>query len=205
MATTRDLVRPLVQPEDPTGRLSPAEFGALFESFTASAFRLETLAEYRVESDAGRLDLFLKGKPLPPPLDASSPQGEWRQLVAGAVRRGERMYRVHVIPHRLTPYLRYEIEWGYLYNAEAGEEIMLLLHDQPVQLFGTWPIDDFWLFDDGTATCACVRMHYDAVGRFLFGQLITDPSELDACRRARDVALGHATPLQQYLAEVRNS
>jgi len=201
MASTVHPVTPQPRPGVSAEALSPAEFGALFESFRASAFRLETLTEYRVESEAAQLELFLQGKPLPP---ESSAQVEWRQLVSSAARGGRPMRRVHVVPRRLTPYLRYEIEWGYLYNAEAGEQIMLLVHDHPSQLFGTWPINDFWLFDDGTATCACVRMRYDAEGHFLFGQRVTDPAELDVCRWARDVAVAHAVTLQRYLAEVRN-
>jgi hypothetical protein len=200
MASTNDLDEPLVQPVDPTGRLSPAEFGGLFQSFTASAFRLETLSEYRVEESAQKVELFLKGTPLPP--DGND---AWCQLVSAARTAGKRMSRVHVIPRRLTPYLRYEIEWGYVYSAEAGEEILLLPHDQPGELFATWPLPDFWLFDDGTNRRSCVRMHYDATGRFLFGQLVTDPSEIDTYRRARDVAIAHAVTLQQYLAEQRNS
>jgi hypothetical protein len=202
MAGTVHPVTPPAPPAASAEALSPAEFGALFESFRAGAFRLETLPEYRVESEAAQLELFLQGKPLPP---ESSVQAEWRRLVSSSARDGRPVRRVHVIPRRLTPYLRFEIEWGYLYNAEAGEQIMLLVHDHPGQLFGTWPINDFWLFDDGAATCACVRMHYDPEGRFLFGQRVTDPADLAACRRARDIAMAHAVPLQRYLAEVRNS
>jgi hypothetical protein len=200
MASASNRVSPQGQPVDGAGRLSPAEFRALFESFTASAFRLETLPEYRVEGETDEYALYLQGKPL-------SPDGNeaWCRIVSSAARAGKRMSRVHVVPHRLTPYLRYEIEWGYLYNAEAGEDILLLVHDQPAEVSGTWPLDDFWLFDDGTATCACVRMRYDEVGHFLFGELITDPSEVDACRRVRDAALAHAVTLQQYLAELRNA
>jgi hypothetical protein len=48
-------------------------------------------------------------------------------------------------------------------------------------------------------------MHYDEVGHFLSGELITDPGEVEAYRRVRDAALAHAVPLQQYLAELRNA
>jgi len=195
-----DLVKPLVRPVDPTGRLSPAEFGAVFQSFTASAFRLETLSEYRVEESAHKVELFLKGTPLPPDHNDA-----WCQLVSAAQMAGKRMSRVHVIPRRLTPYLRYEIEWGYVFNAEAGEEILLLAHDRPSEIFDTWPLPDFWLFDDGTERRTCVRMHYDSTGQFQFGQLVADPSEFHTYRRARDVAVDHAVSLQQYLAELRNS
>ena len=46
-------------PAASAGALSPAEFGALFESFRASAFRLETLSEYRVEGEAAQFERFL--------------------------------------------------------------------------------------------------------------------------------------------------
>src|SRR5262245_24626207 len=66
MASAANRVSPPGQPADGAGRLSPAEFRALFESFTASAFRLETLPEYRVEGEADEFALYLQGEPLPP-------------------------------------------------------------------------------------------------------------------------------------------
>jgi hypothetical protein len=177
-------------------RLAPAEFGSLFASFTVSAFRLETLPEYRVEDEAAKLDLFLSGAPRPP--DGNE---EWCALVADAVASGKRMARVHVVPRRLTPYLRFEIEWGYLYSAAAGEEILRLQEDSPAGFFGALPVHDFWLFDDRV----CVRMHYDPAGRFLFGELIDDPAALDAYRQTRDLAMAGAVPLRRFLAEERNS
>jgi hypothetical protein len=165
-------------------------------SFSASAFRLETLPEYRVAGEAEELALYLRGKPLPP----DGNEG-WCEIVAAATRAGKRMQRVHVVPRRLTPYLRFEIEWGYLYSAEAGEEILLLPHDSPGQVFGTWPPHDFWVFDDRIH----VRMHYDGIGGFLFASLVGAPGEVEAYRCAKAVALAHAMPLQRYLAEVRSS
>jgi len=181
----------------PSGqRLSRAGFSGLFSSFGASAFRLETLPAYRVESEADELALFLQGKPLPPDGNEA-----WAQIVTKAVAAGKRMQRVHVVPRRLTPYLRFEIEWGYLYSAEAGEEILLLTHDTPGDLFGTWPLHDFWVFDDHVF----VRMHYAEDGRFLYAATVEDGGEVEAYRRAQAIAVAHAVPLQRYLAEVRGS
>jgi hypothetical protein len=179
-----------------SGRLSRAEFSGLFSSFGASAFRLETLPAYRVDSEADELALFLQGKPLPPDGNEA-----WAQIVTKAVAAGKRMQRVHVVPRRLTPYLRFEIEWGYLYSAEAGEEILLLTHDTPGDLFGTWPLHDFWVFDDRVY----VRMRYAEDGRFLYAARVEDRGEVEAYRRAQAVAVAHAVPLQRYLAEVRGS
>jgi hypothetical protein len=177
-------------------RLSREAFAGLFTSFGASAFRLETLPEYRVESEAAEFDLFLRGKPLPPDGNEA-----WCRIVAAATGAGKRMQRVHVVPRRLTPYLRFEIDWGYLYSAEAGEEIGLLVHDQPGHLFGEWPVHDFWVFDDRTY----VRMRYDEDGRFLYGERVDDRAAVEAYRRVQAVALDRAVSLQRYLAEVRSS
>ena len=187
---------PAAAAEPSARRLSREEFAGLFTSFDASAFRLETLPEYRVESEAAEFALFLQGKPLPPDSNEA-----WCRVVSDATQAGKRMQRVHVVPRRLTPYLRFEIEWGYLYSAEAGEEILLLVHDQPGQVFGAWPVHDFWVFDDRTY----VRMHYDESGRFLFGERIDDPVAVAAYRRVQAGALERAVSLQRYLAEARRS
>jgi hypothetical protein len=189
-------VTPVAVAGSPGQRLSREEFSGLFTSFATSAFRLETLPEYRVAGEAAEFELYLQGKPLPPDGNEA-----WCRVVAAAGRAGKRMQRIHVVPSRLTPYLRFEIDWGYLYSAEAGEEIGLLVHDQPSQLFGEWPVHDFWVFDDRT----CVRMRYDDDGRFLFGELVNDHAAVEAYRRAQAVALDHAISLQRYLAEVRSS
>jgi hypothetical protein len=175
-------------------RFSGEEFSELFQSFRTSAFRLECLSEYRTPNDVANMDAYLEGKPLPlHSFDA------WCDLVRDAVSAGKEMSRVHVIPSRLTPYLRYEIEWGYAYAAEAGERILLLQHDVPAQVLGTWPVSDFWLFDDAIA----VRMQYAEDGRFEWAERIMDGDMIDEYRRIRDTATAEAVPLQTYLARVR--
>jgi hypothetical protein len=179
-------------------RLSGPEFGALFSSFRQTAFRLETLAAYDVVDDREQLGQFRAGRPLPPP---SPPDEEWRVLVRGAVASGKDMSRVHVLPPSLTPYLRYEIDWGYLYNAEAGERILLLEHDPPGAFLPGWTAHDFWLFDDATA----VRMHYDSNGTYQYPEMISGRRDVEFYAHVRDVAVASAVTLQEYLVEVRNS
>jgi len=182
----------------PSRRLSGPEFGELFSSFRHSAFRLETLRAYDVADDRDRFRQFTEGRLLPPP---SRPDEDWQALVRGAVAAGKDMTRVHVLPPGLTPYLRYEIEWGYLYNADAGERIMLLRHERPVAFLPGWAAHDFWLFDDAMA----VRMYYDANGTYMYPELITEGGDIERYRHVRDVAIAGAVTLQEYLVEVRNS
>jgi hypothetical protein len=179
-------------------RLSGPEFGALFSSFQRDAFRLEMLSAYDVGDDRERFRLYREGRPLPPP---SQPDEEWQGIVRAAVTSGKTVARVHVLPVVLTAYLRYEIEWGYLYNAEAGERIMLLRRERPADFLPGWSVHDFWLFDGEIG----VRMHYDEKGAYLYSELITDRSEVEQYCLVRDEAVAQAMTLQQYLIEVRHS
>jgi hypothetical protein len=55
------------------------EFGALFERFERSAFRIEARDRYDVEHERDEFAAFLEGKPLPPRFAESDP---WLSLVA---------------------------------------------------------------------------------------------------------------------------
>ncbi|MDQ3708058.1 MAG: hypothetical protein M3387_01910 [Actinomycetota bacterium] len=171
------------------------EFAQLFGSFQRSAFRLETLTEYRVDDEQETFRLFLQGKPLPP-----HQPSEWVRLVQDAVAAGKTMERVHVVPSLLTPYLRFEIEWGYLHSVEAGERVYLLAADasDPVWDLAT---EDFWLFDDDVA----VVMDYDDQGGFLRPLAVEDPDKVKEYCGVREQLLSVAVPLEQHLAGARTA
>jgi hypothetical protein len=95
-----------------------------------------------------------------------------------------------VLRSPIGPYLRYESEWGYVMNAEAGEDIRILdLSERPLPP----PLDgidhDFWLIDGATA----VRMTYDDAGRFVRAETAA-PGELPLYLAARDAAMATAEP-----------
>src|SRR2546423_1370807 len=104
-------------------------------------------------------------------------------------------------PTQLTPYLKFEIEWAYSYSAEAGEDIMLLLNDEPQDLFGEWTLQDFWMFDDSYV----IRMQYDDRGQLLVPELFSGAAALGTYRHAKEIAVTNALPFKQYLAITRNS
>lgn len=168
--------------------LSTAEFGELFRSCERETFRLETLSVYNPESGAENLQRYLAGEPC---LKEHEPSA-WMQLVADAVARGKRFYRVHVVHSPLTDHLRYEMEWGYLYNARAGEEIHILDTAERPRPQGL-PGEDFWLFDDVTV----VRMHYRDDGEFAWAELCDDV-DVERYRGYRDLAMAHAVPFAEY-------
>lgn len=167
------------------------DFVQLFDRFEHSAFRLETLDRYTVEEEEKELTRFVGGEPLP-----HDPNSEWCGFLKDAAAEGKQVSRVHKLPRRLTPYLRFELEWCYPYSAEAGEEIGLLLPDarEEVRALAS---EDFWLFDDRQV----VAMLYDRDGAFVG---VEDRSaRLDEYRQIRDAVTANAVPLRDYLASRR--
>jgi hypothetical protein len=162
--------------------VSTPDLGKLFESFRVSAFRLETLPEYRVPQDVESLKAFRAGE--------SRPQGRddrpWLTTVRRAIARGAQMRRVRLVETPLTEYQRFQFAWGYQENTAAGEEVSIL--DQRPD--GLWAVD-FWLFDDRLA----VILEYDDEGRFL-RPVVAEPVE--SYRHARDMALKSSTPFREY-------
>jgi hypothetical protein len=171
--------------------------GTLLADFQRTAFRLETRDRYTVDDEAETLTAYLRGDLFPP----ADPSGDsWQQLIRERVASGRTMSRVHAIGGALTPYLRYEIDWGYLYNAAAGERIQILHRADLRSVFGGVLPSDFWLFDDAVA----VLMQYDDDGRLEERTVVTDPQSIAWHCRIRDVALAHAVPLREYLAALRH-
>jgi uncharacterized protein DUF6879 len=158
------------------------------QHFTRSLFRLETLNRYDVDSDGDDLHRYLSGES-GPDLDRKGP---WMEHIRGEVARGLHTYRVHVVNGPLTDYLRFEFEWGYVYNSEAGEHIRVL--DLSEQARPDVLVDeDFWLIDDEQA----IRMHYTPDGKFV-GAEIAPHETAQRYRAVRDAVWAIAVPFDSY-------
>jgi hypothetical protein len=172
--------------------MSTDDLGAMFGTFKRSAFRLETLPEYSVDEEQAEFARYLAGEPLP-----NVPEMEdWLDLVRRAVAQGKVFERVRVLPDPLTPYARFEIDWGYLYNATAGERIAVA----PASAWAktSTKSGDFWLFDDEIV----FAMEYDDAGAWL-GTKRKPISELPTYQLIRDNARRYSIPLAAYLATIR--
>src|SRR5215472_2192629 len=100
----------------------------------------------------------------------------WLDTVATAGAAGKSMRRVRVVRRPLSDYIRYEIEWGFLYNVAAGEDIRVLdLSDRPG---AELPDHDFWLFDER----AVVKMLYRPDGTQIGRELVEEPNSLTGLR-----------------------
>lgn len=151
------------------------------QNFERSAFRLETLPEYRVPQEVELLARFKRGEEVRMPDDHP-----WLERVRQHTRAGRIMRRVRVVTQPLTDYLRFELSM-YRQTVAAGEEIRVC--SSPVfRRFGDW-----WLFDNRVV----ITLNYDEAGHFLGTKQASDV--VTYCRQ-RDQALEHSIPFADYTA-----
>lgn len=148
--------------------MGPAELNTWMDQhFTRSAFRLETLQTCEVASDGSDYRRYLDGEP------TWTPEGKqpWLDHLPAERARGLRRYRVRIVTRPVTPYTRYECEWGYQPNVAAGEDVRVLDlgdRDLPPGLPDPdrWHFD-WWLVEERDGGRHVLRMEYTDDGRFL--------------------------------------
>ncbi len=170
--------------------LNEDELGAWFEQHLhRSAFRLELLPAYAVDSDGEDYRRWLAGEAEP----TWSRKNEWLDVLREDAAAGRSNSRVKVMSPRPTDYERYAADWGYRYNAAAGEDIGILdlaTTHLPDALAG---LRDFWLVDGEHV----MVMHYDEHGRFDGGEP-APAADLPRYVAAQNAAQAAAEPFTQW-------
>lgn len=169
-----------------TGLLTPEEFVRLFDSFSKTAFRLETRDAYEDESEHEPFRRFLAGEPAD-----DFWMAEFCETLRGWAAEGKRLSRVRVITEPHSDYVRWSMTVARL-NIEAGEDIRYLPRSKAKEL--DLPDEDYWLFDERHVAV----LDLDESGRLLGAELIDDPAEVAKRRRWRDVAWQDAIAWGQY-------
>lgn len=171
--------------------ITDAEFGELFHQVRHSARRLENRGRYHVDYETEGRDAFLAGQCSP-----ERPERfiEWDRNLRERITDGARFERVRVMNEPLTSYNRFMI-WSNRQNARNGEDIRYLARGRANQL--DLPDHDFWVFD----SAQLVLMRFTADDRALSHDLVTDPALIARHEEWIDLAMAHATPWQDYLAE----
>jgi|SRR3954454_13561217 hypothetical protein len=175
--------------------LTENQLGAWFDEHygpdaARTAFRLELLPTYTVETDGDDYGRWLAGEPEP----TWERKNSWLQVLRNEHAAGLRSSRVKVMSARPTDYERYAAEWGYALNVPAGEDVRVWhLADRPL------PSDivshDFWLMGDDDV----LVMHYDAHGRFE-GASLPPAVHIPRYRHTRDVLWSGAEPFTSWWA-----
>ena len=169
------------------------EFDALFASFKHTAYRLETLQAYDVSYEIEPYRAFLAGQPRP----RDESKNAWTAMLRDARDSGKIVQRVHLVNEPLTDYLRYELQWSYPPNVEAGEDTRILPASTPParEVVSLGILDDYWLFDSSDLWV----MQYDHEGRFEYIRQVSDPGVIVSHAYLRDAALHYAIPYTEYM------
>lgn len=158
------------------------------------AFRLETLQVYEVASDGSDYRRYLDGAPT----WTSDRKQPWldrlaRERVAGIYR-----HRVRIVTHPVTPYTRYEAEWGYAPNVAAGEDVRILdLGERPMPDIGPAGLRDWWLLQGHDGVWRGVHMTYADDGRFVSAEEV-GPRETELLLAAKESLWAAASPFADW-------
>ncbi|MPZ65628.1 MAG: hypothetical protein GEU83_08965 [Pseudonocardiaceae bacterium] len=172
--------------------LTTEEFAELFRSARCSARHMENRDRYDVPGEREELRRFLDGDWTES--DERHERTGWERTVRGLVDQGRRFERVRIVPEPLTDYLRFEL-FGCRLNVEFGEDVRYLDRAEAVRL--DLPDHDFWVFDSTTL----VLLRFTADDRPLTHEIVTDPELVVRHESWMDVAMSHAIPYVDYLAQ----
>ncbi len=158
---------------------------------TRDLFRLETLDHYDVASDDDDFHRYVAGADAP----TAEMKAGWVQKVRDDVAAGKGWRRVHVVRTPLTPYLCYEMEWGYTSNAQAGEDIRVLDVTTTPAAEPLLKVGDFFVVNG----IDVVRSRYDEANRFL-GATAAGADHASSYAALADLAWNMATPFAVWWA-----
>jgi hypothetical protein len=170
----------------------------LLSGFRRSAWRLEARDRYEADAD---LHAYQRGDPLPPPVDPG--MAAYLDNLRALSQQGRSSGRVHAIVGPLTPYLRYEVEWGYARTAAAGDDVRILHRRSWSETPFDEPPPDFWIFDAELPEATVALMHYAPDGEWRGLELVS--GDISEYRRLRELAVRDSVPLREYLAVLRTT
>lgn len=141
-----------------------------------SVFRLETLQAYEVAADGTDFRRYLDGATT----WTVSRKQPWIDRLVADRAAGICRSRVRLVTRPITSYTRFECEWGYAPNVEAGEDVRILdLAEQVLPDVGVLATFDWWLVTDRLGIDRVTVMEYDAAGQFVGATARPDGSAAD--------------------------
>lgn len=170
--------------------IDPQEFGRLFETFEHSAWHLETRRGYASDRQDPDYAAFLKTGRVSWDLDS-----DWNQNIHAQTEAGKRVGRVRVVDSPPTEGQRFLLGYAGC-NAASGEDVGCLWR-KDAQRIGLLE-EDFWIFDSRLVAV----LHFDDADVLTSIETITEPAEIVRYSMARDAAVHHAIPHEEFAAQV---
>ena len=172
--------------------LNLAELSELIdERHTFDLLRVQTLDRYDVASDGDDFRRYLADEAEP----TASRKGPWLEHLRALVDSGRAWRNVHALSTPLSDYLRYACEWGYAYNVRAGQDVRIVEPDAGL-MAELIAVGDFWVIDRKLV----VRMQYDAGGRFVGAESLSDDGRGPLFRAVAGLLWRQAEPFTSWWA-----
>lgn len=163
-------------------------FDLLFGTFHESAFRLQTLPAYGVQTEDAEFEAWQRGEAAP-----SRDNHPWFLNMKASIEAGKIWEVIHVVPDPITPYLEYVFAWWHTVGLALKEKIGIIKKENASELLAIVN-HDFWLFGGDTDHPIVVKMYYSPDGEWQGQTMITNPTVVRTYVAARDLARSLATP-----------
>ncbi|MER5742931.1 DUF6879 family protein [Streptomyces sp. NPDC002225] len=165
------------------------EFDRLFTRFAHTAWRLETRRRYASDEITYTYAEFIAGRPV----DWEGRDAEWCAERRAQTALGKRFERVRVIDTPPTTGQLYLLD-NARRNSAVGETILGLRRSDAERV--RLPDEDFWIFDSRLVAL----LNFDDADNLVDVELITEPASVLRYAMARDAALHHAVPYEEFAA-----
>ncbi|MGW5093488.1 DUF6879 family protein [Streptomyces nodosus] len=167
------------------------EFDGLFTQFKHSAWRLESRRRYASDEQTETYQQFTRGEPV----NWEGVDAEWCVERRQQIALGKRFERVRIVDTPPTPGQLYLLD-NARRNSSVGETIYSLRRANADHL--ALPAEDFWLFDSRLVAL----LNFDDADQLLDVELITEPAAVLRYAQARDAAMHHAIPYEEFAARL---
>ncbi|MYV50230.1 DUF6879 family protein [Streptomyces sp. SID2888] len=167
------------------------EFDGLFTQFKHTAWRLESRRRYASDEQTETYQQFTGGEPV----NWEGVDAEWCVERRQQIALGKRFERVRIVDTPPTPGQLYLLD-NARRNSSVGETIYSLRRANADHL--ALPAEDFWLFDSRLVAL----LNFDDADQLLNVELITEPAAVLRYAQARDAAMHHAIPYEEFAAQL---
>ncbi|MEV1167409.1 DUF6879 family protein [Nonomuraea sp. NPDC049784] len=167
------------------------EFDRLFTQFEHTAWRLETRSRYASDELTDTYAQFTRGEPV----NWDGVDAAWCAERREQTALGKRFERVRIVDNPPTTGQLYLLD-NARRNSAVGEKIFNLWRVDADQL--GLPAEDFWIFDSRLVAL----LNFDDADNLVNVQLITEPPAVLRYSMARDTAMHHAVPYEEFAAQL---
>ncbi|WP_431928689.1 DUF6879 family protein [Nonomuraea jabiensis] len=167
------------------------EFDRLFTQFEHTAWRLERRSRYASDELTDTYAQFRRGEPV----NWDGADAAWCVERREQTALGKRFERVRIVDNPPSTGQLYLLD-NARRNSAVGERIFNLWRVDADRL--GLPAEDFWIFDSRLVAL----LNFDDADDLVNVELITEPAAVLQYSVARDAAMHHAVPYEEFAAQL---